>query len=453
MEAVARAGGLVVPGAGDPLLALFGEDGADAAVGCFESLSDLEPRAAIATGVLEITGSADSAPVIVGDALDRVRALVSMARPGQLLLDEETRGRIRKYLAEPLPSVPVKGRSEPVRVYEMRPMFSSLNKVYGNMLDAMAGGSTATVGETTGGEESNLEALWNRSVEEGRWAGRVSSDVADPAADAVDCTVFAPPEVASGSSFLVQMFAHLFESAEQVAELALEMDPAARRRGFKSLEVPVARGESLSFELSMPGLDIDDPVQTMVWNGRPQSVQFGVTVPGQAPSGTVIGTVTVSRRTIPIGHLKFKLTVARDAPAATEPEPCSEAAQRYSLAFVSYSSADRKKVLERVQMLGAVGIRYFQDVLDLDPGERWERKLYQRIDECDLFLLFWSSAAKESEWVRKEVDYALARKGGDDLAPPEIRPVILEGPPIVPPPSNLAHLHFNDRMIYFMVGA
>jgi len=58
---------------------------------------------------------------------------------------------------------------------------------------------------------------------------------------------------------------------------------------------------------------------------------------------------------------------------------------------------DRDKVLTRVQMLTAVGIRYFQDVLNLDPGDRWERQIYRRIDECDLFLRFWSSAARESE--------------------------------------------------------
>ncbi|HWT48970.1 MAG TPA: TIR domain-containing protein, partial [Mycobacterium sp.] len=69
---------------------------------------------------------------------------------------------------------------------------------------------------------------------------------------------------------------------------------------------------------------------------------------------------------------------------------------------------------------------------------------------CDLFLLFWSSAAKKSRWVLKEVNYALERHRGNELALPEILPVIIEGPPPVPPPPELAYLHFNDRMIYFM---
>jgi hypothetical protein len=65
-------------------------------------------------------------------------------------------------------------------------------------------------------------------------------------------------------------------------------------------------------------------------------------------------------------------------------------------------------------------------------------------------LLFWSTAAKESPWVLREVRYALERKGGNEAAPPEIRPVPIEGPPPVLPPEELKHLHFNDRLLYFM---
>lgn len=87
----------------------------------------------------------------------------------------------------------------------------------------------------------------------------------------------------------------------------------------------------------------------------------------------------------------------------------------------------------------------------MEPGDRWEKQLYQHIDECDLFLLFWSSAAKNSEWVMKDVRHALDRKA-TDAGLPDIIPVILEGPPLVPPPQELAHLHFNDYVIYFMSG-
>jgi hypothetical protein len=96
-------------------------------------------------------------------------------------------------------------------------------------------------------------------------------------------------------------------------------------------------------------------------------------------------------------------------------------------------------------MLAAAGVSYFQDVLDLDPGDRWARQLYRHIDESDVLLLFWSSAAKQSEWVTKEWQYGLREKG-DDF----IQPVVIEGPPPPLPPPELAHLHFSDKLLYFM---
>src|SRR5262249_43334186 len=71
------------------------------------------------------------------------------------------------------------------------------------------------------------------------------------AADAVDCTVFAPPAVPRAVPFLVQVFAHTPEQAERAGTLAQEFDESAQRRGFKSLAARVSKGETLSFHLSL----------------------------------------------------------------------------------------------------------------------------------------------------------------------------------------------------------
>jgi hypothetical protein len=271
--------------------------------------------------------------------------------------------------------------------------------------------------------------------------------------DTVDCTVFAPKGAAPGDVIFVQVFAHLVEQADEARVLAEEFDADAERRAFKTLEAIVRRGSTLALDLRMRRLTVTDAVQSLVWRGRPEAVQFEVEVPEDARPGTDIGTVTVSLDSVPIGHVKFKLAiVSAEVHPTWQSEPVGDDAKRYTSAFVSYSAKDRRKVLERVQMLKPLGIHYFQDLLDLDPGDRWEQKLYLSIRECDLFLLFWSSEAKASHWVRKEVGYALDRKGGDDFAAPEIRPVIIEGPPIPDPWPELAHLHFGDRFVYLMAG-
>jgi hypothetical protein len=276
-----------------------------------------------------------------------------------------------------------------------------------------------------------------------------SAAAPESTSDVVECTVFAPPSAAPGETILVQVFVHLSEDGDDARAIALEMDTTARRRAFRTLSSLVERGSRFDFELRMPGLTIDDPVASMVWHRRAEAVQFGVHVPEEARPGSVIGTLDVSLDSAPLGHVKFKLSVGAAA-ADLESEPQGESARRYEYAFVSYASPDRPAVMERLQTLSAVRVGYFADVVDLEPGDRWLRKLELGIDRCDLFLLFWSSEAKRSEWVRREVRYALARKAGDDLSPPEIRPVIVEGPPIVEPWEELAHLHFNDRLLYFM---
>jgi len=90
-------------------------------------------------------------------------------------------------------------------------------------------------------------------------------------------------------------------------------------------------------------------------------------------------------------------------------------------------------------------VECFQDVLDLDPGDRWEKELYRRIDESDVLFLFWSQAAKDSEWVEREWRYGLERRGDDFIEPWPI-----EGPPVPSPPEDLKHLHFGDRILYFL---
>jgi uncharacterized membrane protein len=272
------------------------------------------------------------------------------------------------------------------------------------------------------------------------------------AGDRLAATVFAPADVERGEQFIVQVFAHLPEHHGQVAAMARRFDPGAEWRTTGGLYETVVEGDRLAFELLLPGMLVDNPVRWLVWSGRPEAVQFGAMIPANFPHRAVLGTVIVSRNWVPIGHLNFKVDVCEPG---SLPDPASRrwprrGMQRYSRAFISYASRDRNEVLKRTQMLAAQNIEFFHDVLHLDPGERWERRLYLEIDHCDVFYLFWSKAARKSQWVLKEVEYALMRKGSDELAPPAILPVIIEGPPPAAAPPQLAHLQFNDRMTYFM---
>src|SRR4029077_18382200 len=112
---------------------------------------------------------------------------------------------------------------------------------------------------------------------------------------------------------------------------------------------------------TMGDLEIDEPSQSVVWSGKPASVQFGVTVPADQEPQDLICKVTVSESSIPIGHLKFIFkVVAVGAAADTRPVLVGNLI-RYRQAFISYARKDSAEVLKRVQMLNASKVNYFQD--------------------------------------------------------------------------------------------
>jgi hypothetical protein len=262
----------------------------------------------------------------------------------------------------------------------------------------------------------------------------------------VDSALFCPPTVGRATSFLVQTFVYPPAQEDLAREHAHEADVMAARRGVLSLPADVPLGTRIDLHLEMPALLVDEPDAVLIWRGALASVQFEVAVPADASLGTSIGRIRFAIAGVPAGTLRFQVTVA--AVVANDAARAAEVGvRRYRRAFVSYASKDRGEVLRRVQAFRIAGLSVFQDVLDLEPGERWERELYREIDNCDVLLLFWSSAAAASEWVAKEIDYALARKQGQDDRPPDIAPVPIEGPPIPPPPEKLRHLHFNDALL------
>ncbi len=271
--------------------------------------------------------------------------------------------------------------------------------------------------------------------------------------DEVNCTLFAPETVRAASSFLVQVFAHLEEQTAELEEIAAESDEDAKRQAIEKLSRKIKRGSDLIFELRMPQLEIDEPVQSHRWEGEILEIPFIVSVPENHPPGSRFGKIIVSENGVPVGRLTFKIKITT-ADSAAEPENVvAERLNRYKYAFISYASEDRPKVLPRVQMLDAAKIEYFQDILSLDPGDRWARELYKHIDKSDVLFLFWSNAASRSEWVEKEILYALERHGTDENAPPDIIPIIIEGPPPAKPSEKLNFLHFNDKFIYFIYAA
>ena len=271
-----------------------------------------------------------------------------------------------------------------------------------------------------------------------------------PDAEPVDAAVFAPRQVVRDSVFLIQVFLYPPGADEKVDYQARKMDAIAERRGTYSLPFDLPRNTRVDLHLEVPNLIVIESDAVLIWRGRPTAAQFEVTAPATAPSTEAIGRIRFAVAGVPAGTLRFKITLVATGSAVERGALREVEAVRYRRAFVSYSMQDRAEVLRRVQAFRIAGLNVFQDILDLQPGERWARELYREIDECDVFLLFWSRAAAASQWVAKEIAYALARKAGNEDQPPAIQPVPIEGPP---PPETLRHLHFNDALLAHIQAA
>lgn len=274
--------------------------------------------------------------------------------------------------------------------------------------------------------------------------------------DEVHCTVFAPEQAAPGDPIVVQVFAHLEGQVGELAGLAAKTGDEQCDRGSVQLDERVARDTKLTFRLEMRGLNVEEPEQSLVWRGKVASVCFGVDVPEDFKPGNVRGTVKISYDDAPVGRIMFILKVAAagagQAPAAQPAAPARQEVVMYKRAFVSYSSADRLEVLERMhgleRGLKKAGITCFMDKQDIAPGEQWNERLRREIDACDHFYLFWSSNAMKSEGVREEINYALARKGADEHRPPFFEPFTIELPLPQPLPKGLESLHFVEPILY-----
>lgn len=184
-----------------------------------------------------------------------------------------------------------------------------------------------------------------------------------------------------------------------------------------------------------------------MWRGEMLTFAFRVASNGQSKQVAVSAVLSVNG--IFVGRIAFTRRVARsysfsDLFAYLRNPRLS----RFKRVFFSYSSTDRPRVLEHATDYTKFGISFFQDILHLDPGQRWEKRLWKEIDRCDLFVLFWSSNAKASEWVIKEAEHAWRRQARNGGLRPTLRPELLEHPPPVPDQDWLREFHFNDPRFY-----
>jgi len=284
-----------------------------------------------------------------------------------------------------------------------------------------------------------------QNVNEKKFKNDISST--EHSGETVLCTAYAPNAVEIDEEFIIAAFVSRPDQKQEVDEAALLIDDEIIKRAEKFLNLKVSTGDHILFNLQVDGCEIDDHSQMAIWQGEITSAEFGVKVLPGFNGKKLIAKLTIAINGVPAGMIKFRIKVQKEV-AVFETINAQVKTTHYKSAFISYASADRNEVLRRTQMLSASGVSFFQDVMNLKPGELWENSLYKEIDNCDVFYLFWSTSAKNSKWVKEEYHYAQKLQASGKAI--EIIPIPIEGPPAPLPPDELSHLHFNDGFLYFI---
>jgi outer membrane biosynthesis protein TonB len=209
----------------------------------------------------------------------------------------------------------------------------------------------------------------------------------------------------------------------------------ARASEFRRLDdtarVAVQEGAMVTAVPTLPGFQINPPQITLGFYEAMHRFDFKVRATSAPVDQAVNGTLTFSVEGVIVSELPLSIFIGHSVG-----EALTGAITRpvYQAIFCSYSHKDTQIVEKVEKAYKALGLTYLRDVTTLRSGQDWNDELMRLIDKADIFQLFWSESAAQSQFVRQEWEYALKMKR-------EIRPVYWSQP-MAPVPDALNAIHF-----------
>ncbi len=100
--------------------------------------------------------------------------------------------------------------------------------------------------------------------------------------------------------------------------------------------------------------------------------------------------------------------------------------------FISHNVRDKETARLLATMFTDRGIDVWFDKWEIKAGESITGGIGKGLEECDVFVLLWSAAAKSSRWVDTEMRAAIRKRVNDEVF--RVVPIMLDGtalPPLV----------------------
>lgn len=224
---------------------------------------------------------------------------------------------------------------------------------------------------------------------------------------------------------------------------AVEADAGERlgkRAGeFRGVRAPaqadVPEGALVTATPHLDGFQFNPPSVSIGFYKDWHRFDFEVRAKGAPLNQSANGLLTFSVEGIIVADVPLSIFVGATTSAG---EQTNSVAKVYQSIFCSYSHRDQQIVARAERAYKALGLDYLRDVVSLKSGQEWSDELLALINRADIFQLFWSRAAAQSEHVRYEWEHALQVAGWRANF---IRPVYWEDPqPDIP--QELKHIHF-----------
>lgn len=251
-------------------------------------------------------------------------------------------------------------------------------------------------------------------------------------AEQVHFSVATPESFGAKMISRVDVWAFTDAQRERVMDLVSkdEHEIAAQGSGPK-----LNTGSQLQVFMEIPTLEVHNSVAIIYWEGQPAVASFTVSVPSGSKVEVHTGIVKIFSSGLLICNMTFAISTKTKKVVSEEEQLCKAA-------FASYSSKDRSLVMTAIQAMKKVAPNLVvrTDREEIRSGEDWRNRLMELIPTQDVFFLFWSKEAAASTEIEWEWKFAKQRRGLN-----YIDPFPLVSPAEVPPPPELAKLHFEDK--------
>lgn len=260
--------------------------------------------------------------------------------------------------------------------------------------------------------------------------------------ESVKFTAGYPGRIARDHDYLLRVYLHLESQLKDVLkrmEQITDQFGTCPRKGDAEANQRIPIGTRLEITPRINYINVIPPQQQVTWTGCVEEVSFRIYYVGlaQAPP-PCSGFIDISASGLLLAQIPVSILVE-----AGQARVEQRTAEMISRVFASYSHQDEKVVRACKAAYRGLGIQLFVDRDDIISGQTWRDILRRSIADHDLFQLFWSQAAANSDEVANEWKTAV------EIAPSRtsdfIRPVYWTSPmPKAPEPLNKLHFAMLD---------